>query len=110
MTELNDREFTAALRQLCDDTVAKTGYNPTAFRIMLDKHEGLETVRRLIYKGQQEKNVASGFTKLWELKRLDLSLEAFILREPWHSLLKNEKMQGCLEEAQHRLKKMGYEE
>ena len=45
-----------------------------------------------------------GFTKLWELGRLDLAVEAIILREPFNKLFSQE----VLDTARSKLEKVGY--
>jgi hypothetical protein len=47
---------------------------------------------------------SSGFTRLWELKRLDLTVEALALREPWRRLFTDVE----LEKARQRLDRLHY--
>lgn len=49
---------------------------------MIHERGGLATARSLL----QSQNVSEGFTKLWELGRLDLTVEALVLRSPWSQL------------------------
>ena len=78
----------------------KHGYNPTAFINMINDHGAIEAVRRLINSSQP----SSGFTKLWENKALDLSMEAIILEEEWKGLFSEEERT----KAQKRLIDYGY--
>jgi hypothetical protein len=48
--------------------------------------------------------VHEGFTKLWELGRLDLTVEAIILRNPFNQLFSRE----VLNTARERLGQLGY--
>ena len=73
----SEKAFTKAMEQIYIDAVA-IGYRPTIFRRMLADLGGVETARRLIVS-----DATSGFTKLWEKKRLDLSIEALILKSEW---------------------------
>lgn len=57
------------------------GYHPTIFLDMLNRHRGQETARRLVH-GQGTK----GFLRLWNEKRLDLSVEALIIKSRWRGL------------------------
>ncbi len=60
-----------------------------------------ETARRFLH----SPDYAPGFTKLWERKRLDLTVEAVILDEPkWHPLFTPEEMEIC----RKRLRDYGY--
>jgi hypothetical protein len=67
---------------------------------MLVEYGGVETARRLLRKSEP----SDGFTTLWELRRLDLSVEAFVLR-PEYAPLFTEAERGI---ARARLKEYGY--
>jgi hypothetical protein len=54
---------------------------------MLLEYGGVETARRLLRKD----DVSDGFTTLWELKRLDLSVDAFVLRSEYAPLFTEEE-------------------
>lgn len=69
----------------------KVGYTPSYFLQMVEEHGGYEAAIILIHKDE----VTSGFTKLWELKRLDLSAEALILRRKYRGLFNEEERQIC---------------
>jgi len=61
---------------------------------------GVETARRLLWKD----DISDGFTTLWELKRLGLSVEAYVLRPEYASLFTEEE-RGI---ARARLRQYGY--
>ena len=75
-------------------------YNANYFLRMLSEHGGLETARRLL----RAPGFSDGLTALWECGRLDISVEALILREPW-LLLFTEAEQRV---ARERLSDLGY--
>lgn len=75
------------------------GYNPTVFNQMLSTEGGYSTAKKLINK------TSTGFKKLWEHNRLDLSTEAIILQEKYRPLFTKEE----LEIAKNRLSEFGYE-
>ncbi|WP_165832103.1 phospholipase D family protein [Novacetimonas pomaceti] len=75
------------------------GYRPTLFLKMIADHGGVETARRLM-----RGSATSGFEKLWENNRLDLSVEALILRPEWHSLFTEEERKL----ARRRLRQFNY--
>jgi hypothetical protein len=77
----------------------KYRYNASYFLHMLLEYGGVETARRLLWKD----DISDGFTTLWELKRLDLSVEAFVLRPECASLFTEEE-RGI---ARARLKEYG---
>jgi hypothetical protein len=78
----------------------KIGYKPTEFLRMVNKDGALQTAKRLILSN----TLSTGFSRLWELNRLDLTVEALALREPWRQLFTEDE----IERAQQRLEKMNY--
>ena len=94
-------EFNQRMQELYQSGKVQAKYSAPLFRDMLTEHGGLETARRFIH----SPDYAPGFTKLWERKRLDLTVEAVILQEPkWHSLFTPEELEICKE----RLRGYGY--
>jgi hypothetical protein len=75
------------------------GYNATYFIQIVEKYGGVSAARRLL-----ANNPSSGFTKLWELGRLDLSIEAKMLRPEFAGLFTEEE----LRKARKRLHDYGY--
>lgn len=67
----------------------KLGYNPTYFIRMVHEHGGVETAHRLLAK----EDPSAGLTTLWELGRLDLSLEAIVLKPEFAPLFSAEERQ-----------------
>jgi hypothetical protein len=51
------------------------------------EYGGAETARRLLWRD----GVSDGFTTLWELKRLDPPVEAFVLRPEYAPLFREEE-------------------
>jgi hypothetical protein len=75
-------------------------YNATIYIRMISTSGGLGAARQLIHAS----SVSSGFTTLWEKGRLDLTVEAFVLRDPWSALFTEEELQI----ARDRLAEYGY--
>ncbi len=99
------KKFTDFLLKLADRIKKETGgkYNPTAFRNMVREKGGVETAKQLI----NDKTPSEGYTKLWELGLLNLSVEAQVLESEggkWHCLFAKEKLETC----RKRLKKYEY--
>ena len=68
------------------------GYAPSIFLRMLHEKGGLETARQLINAAQPSES----YTRLWELRRLDLSVEAVVHdNEEWHDLFTQDELQRC---------------
>lgn len=72
------------------EALEETGYRASEFHAMIQRHGGREAARRLLRPGP----AASGFAKLLDLERPDLTMEAMILKEPrWWPLLEPEHLQ-----------------
>ncbi|HJT33572.1 MAG TPA: hypothetical protein VJ783_16120 [Pirellulales bacterium] len=97
--ELETR-FDEAMMQIYVRAKNEVGYNATRYLQMLHDHRGLETARLLVLADQP----SEGYTALWERGRLDLTVEALVLRPEWQSLFERE----LLEQAQRRLADYGY--
>lgn len=95
-----EHEFDMAMMDIYRRAKAEAGYNATRFLQMLDEHKGLETAKILL----NAPHVSDGYTALWELGRLDLTVEATILNPKWHSLFSDEERKI----AQNRLQDYGY--
>lgn len=78
------------------------GYKPTLFLKMIDEYGAVEAVKRLI----NNPKVADGFTKLWECKHLELSMENIIQEKEWHDLFTDDE-RG---KAKERLSDYGFSE
>ena len=77
------------------------GYYPSYFLRMVSEQGGLATAKQLL----SSSDPSSGFVRLWEEQRLDLSVEALVLREPWSALFTDAE----LTEARRRLEELGYD-
>ena len=93
-----EEEFTAALRGTVE-AARDSKYNPAYFLKMLAQYGGLETAKRLIAKRDPQ----AGLMQLWELRLLNDSMEAVMLRSRFRSLFTDEE----LAEAKQRLEDLG---
>ena len=75
---------------------AEVGYTPTYFLRMLSELGPLETARKLLH----DPTVSDGFANLWDRGRLDLTVEALVLRPEFSSLFTDQE----LDRARGRLK------
>lgn len=82
MDKQREQQLLDELLHACQVCVKELHYNPTYARQMLIEHGAVETVRRLI----NEPQLPSGFSRLWEEHRLDLSFEAIMLRPEYAEL------------------------
>jgi hypothetical protein len=76
------------------------GYQPKAFMAMTFEYGTVNAIKKLI----NSSDIPDGFTKLWELKRLDLSMENIIQENEWKYLFSEEERK----KAEKRLLKYGY--
>lgn len=96
----SESRFHEAMLDVYRNAKQECNYKATYFLQLVTDYGGLEAARRLL-----SGDPASGFTKLWELGRLDLSAEAQMLRPEFSELFTNEE----LEIARSRLVQFGYE-
>jgi len=78
----------------------KLGYKATYFLRMVNEMGAVPAAKRLIH----DPNFSSGFTQLWELKRLDLSVEALVLQPQWQELFDDQDRKA----AREKLAKLNY--
>ncbi len=80
---------------------AEANYTASLFHQMLCDRGGLPTAKQLI----NDRSVSTGYTALWERKRLDLTVEATVVDNPrWHALFTEHELLS----ARRRLQDYGY--
>jgi len=100
-THALELQFHRAMISIYERARDECNYNATRFLKMVAEQGGLNTARALL--GTRE--LPEGFTALWELGRLDLTMEAMIVENPmWHLLFTEEE----LATARKRLTDCGY--
>ena len=85
MSEL-EAQFNAAMLGVYQSAKRECGYNATRFLQMLADLGGMETARRLVLSSAP----SDGFTALWECERLDLTVEAVVLKPEFTELFSEE--------------------
>jgi hypothetical protein len=95
-----EEQFTRDLIDGCRVLAKEHGYNPTYFLQMVRQHGGVEAVRRLLW----SPNFQGGLTTLWEIGRLDASVEAAVLNPTYAPFFTEEEQQI----ARKRLAALGY--
>lgn len=68
-------QFHQAMVQIHQRAKSEAGYKATVFIGMVDKQGGLATAKQLI----NSTKPSQGYTALWELGRLDLTVEALVV-------------------------------
>jgi len=99
MTAL-EKQFFNEMKEIYHKAANEINYRPTRFLQMLSEKGGVPTVISLVTKpGSTE-----GFIRLWENQRLDLSVEALILKNDYKELFDDAIRQICAD----RLREYGY--
>ena len=99
-TDLDNR-FHHRMLQIHEQAKSECNYSASRFRNMVIDHGGLEAAKILLSSG----GYSEGLTRLWEEKRLDISMEATVLKDPWRKLFTEEE----LAVATQKLEGLGYE-
>lgn len=102
MTNKIEDDFKNELLKAVDICIDLYRYRPSYFLQMLSNYGPAGTAIKLVTAAKFHE----GFTKLWEFGRLDLTVEAIMLRSPYCQLFSEE----VLDKASERLKVLGYEE
>lgn len=79
-------DFTVALMDAYRRAHTEAGYNAANFLSLLGERGGRETAVYLVH----QPDPSLGFTRLWERRRLDLTVEAIILRPEWWTLFSDD--------------------
>lgn len=95
-----ETEFDAEMLLVYQRAKKECNYNATRFLQMLSERGGLATARTLI----ATEGGTEGFIKLWECGRLDLAVEAIILKDKYRSLFTEDEREMC----RKRLDRYGY--
>lgn len=95
-----EHRFGLAMWAIYKNALSDCRYNAHYFHQMLEDHGGLETARRLL----SSSNIQYGFTKLWKCGRLDLTVEAHVLKPEYKALFTEEEQM----EARRRLEEYDY--
>lgn len=79
----------------------KLGYKPGIFLDMIATHGAVNTAKKLL---ATKEYVQEGIITLWELGRLDLSMEAGVIKSEYKELFTEQE----ISEASRRLTELGY--
>ena len=96
-----DAAFDEAMRQIYRSALSECRYRATRFLQLVEQRGGVAAAKQLL----QSPGHSEGLTKLWELHRLDLSMEALVLRAPWRDIFTDEE----LAIARRRLQELDYD-
>lgn len=97
-----ERQFHTAMVAIYETAKCDLGYNATRFLQMISEQGGLATARQLLWSDQP----SEGFTTLWSHHRLDLTVEAHIIKPEFAGLFTD----ADRERARIRLERYGWHE
>ncbi len=92
--------FHQRMIQIHESAKAECNYSATRFLQMVNSNGGLQTAKILL----AANGYSEGLTRLWEEKRLDISMEATVLQRPWCQLFTDDE----LVIAKRKLEELGY--
>jgi len=92
--------FHQAMLEIYERAKTECHYNASRFLQMVGERGGLGTARYLLH----APGLSDGFTALWECNRLDLTVEAYVLKPEWQELFTKDEMAI----ARKRLSDLGY--
>ena len=95
-----ENKFDSDMQNIYKTAKKELGYKATRFLQLLSQVGGLQSAKILIAKD----GGTYGFEVLWEYKRLDLSVEALVLKPEYKELFTDEEKTLC----QKRLLNFGY--
>lgn len=87
INKILEKKFDSAMWDIYHTAKTACNYNATIFMQMLTKYGGVNTAKRLLSK----EKVQYGFTELWLCKRLDLTVEAHVLKNEFNELFTREE-------------------
>ena len=90
MSDILKRRFDLAMLEIYRRAKLEANYNATYFLRMLEDHGGVLTAKKLI----NLPTVSEGYTALYMLGRLDLTMEAMIFDNPeWQELFTDKELE-----------------
>ena len=87
--------FEKEMREICKRAKEECMYNPTRFLQMINQYGGVETAKRLIKNGRDTGEVSDGFTTLYIINRLDLTMEYIDQKTEYSELFTLEEIEYC---------------
>lgn len=100
-TDNLEQRFHEVMISIYDQARRDLNYKPTYLLQMVLEYGGVEAARRLL----QKNDLSDGFTTLWVNGRLDLSVEAHVIKPEYRSLFTAEEIAI----AEQRLREVDYE-
>jgi hypothetical protein len=96
-----EMQFHEEMLSIYKRALEECGYNATRFLQLVTTLGGLQAAKTLLHAS----GLSDGFVALWQHERLDLTMEAMVLKPPWDGLFTEEEL-GI---ARKRLEDLGYQ-
>ncbi|MDD3417209.1 MAG: hypothetical protein PHY47_24975 [Lachnospiraceae bacterium] len=96
-----EKRFNEDMKQIYQRAKKELNYNATRFMQLLSEKGGVQAAKQLISKD----GGTYGFEVLWENHRLDLSVEAHVVKTEYRELFSKEEIEKC----RNRLIEFGYD-
>lgn len=97
----SEQRFHRAMESIYEDALRLCDYRASRFLQMVQTSGGLATAKRLLATDE----FSEGLTRLWECRRLDLTVEALVLQPAWRSLFTEDEQRR----ARSRLAELDYQ-
>jgi len=95
-----EKQFDKAMISIYQRALFECRYKATRFLQMIHESGGFQTAKTLLH----TPGLQYGFEALWEYRRLDLTMEALVLKPPWNKFFTDDEKQI----ARKRLTDCGY--
>lgn len=95
-----ERKFNKDMINIYNEAKEELNYNATRFLQLISEKGGVRAAKQLISK----EDGTSGFDTLWKMGRLDLSVEAHVLKPEYVELFTEEEIKMC----RSKLEQFGY--
>ena len=86
-----EKHFNTAMREIYVTAKRECGYNAVRFMQLVAEKGGVAAAKQLISKN----GGTDGFATLWEYGRLDLSVEAHVLKKEYKELFTDDERKIC---------------
>lgn len=88
-----EKRFDEELIKTCEIAQKEYGYNPTRFLQLVSRFGGVKTAKEIIRKN----NISDGFDKLQKANRIDLTMEAIIVKKEYAELFTDDEVNSCFD-------------
>mgnify|MGYP001823559594 CR=1 FL=1 len=84
-------KFHRRMLQIYEQARSECGYTARRFHTMVTNQGGFQAAKALL----SSSTYSEGLTRLWEEGRLDISMEATVLKHPWRELFTDEDLNAA---------------